>query len=176
MNTKILSLLVIGIIMTFSVSYAESKNERFKNNGDGTVTDLISGLMWQVCSNGQIWNGAVCEGTPSYISNSGIESIQYEYAGYDNWRMPASYELESIVVCLHPKTNDEHSRDQYKGCGSIYMVPTILSSVFPNTRPVKYWTSTISSMGYAESVSFRTGSKYIDEVNDRYAVRLVRNL
>lgn len=176
MNRNIFRSLIICITMVSTVSYAEDINERFKNNGDGTVTDLELGLMWKICSEGQEWNTTVCEGTPLNIKNPVGKRVRYEYSSYDDWRIPTSYELESIVVCQHPKSNDDHDRDQYMGCRYNYMVPTILSSIFPNTRPVKYWTSTIISTGFYESVSFRTGSKYTDEVNDRYAVRLVRNL
>jgi hypothetical protein len=176
MDTKIFRLLVIGVIIASSSSYADGDYQRFIKNGDGTITDLAAGLMWRVCSLGQMWNGAVCEGTPSNINNLMKKGADYHYAGYKNWRVPTSYELESIVVCLHPKTNYKYRRDQYKGCDSAYITPTILSKIFPNTRPVRYWTSTISSIGFAESVSFQTGSKYIDDIHDRYAVRLVRDL
>lgn len=58
----------------------------FQNNGDGTVTDLNTGLMWQVM--------------PSPQSFSYEEAVEYaenlELAGYDDWRLPSTKELFSI--------------------------------------------------------------------------------
>ncbi len=58
----------------------------FQDNGDGTVTDLNTGLMWQV--------------TPSSQSFSYEEAVEYaenlELAGYDDWRLPSTKELFSI--------------------------------------------------------------------------------
>ncbi len=58
----------------------------YQNNGDGTVTDLTTGLMWQV--------------TPSSRSFSYEEALEYaenlELAGYDDWRLPSTKELFSI--------------------------------------------------------------------------------
>ncbi len=58
----------------------------FQDNGDGTVTDLNAGLVWQV--------------TPSSQSFSYEEAVEYaenlELAGYDDWRLPSTKELFSI--------------------------------------------------------------------------------
>lgn len=174
MNRLIINFFISIMLIVSSVSYADNNGGDFKNNGDGTITDLKSGLMWKICSEGQEWNGVECDGVPFNTINTSTDEIKYEYAGYYNWRIPTAYELEAIVVCVHPKSKEEDYRDQYLGCNSDYKVPTIFSHIFPNTRPVKYWSSTISSLGYAESVSFRTGAKYIDRLSDRYSVRLVR--
>lgn len=32
----------------------------FTDNGDGTVTDTKTGLIWMRCSMGQTWNNATC--------------------------------------------------------------------------------------------------------------------
>lgn len=59
----------------------------FVNNGDGTVTDLATGLMWQLADDGQTrdWEEAL-----DYAEN-------LELAGYDDWRLPDIKELQSIV-------------------------------------------------------------------------------
>jgi hypothetical protein len=66
---------------------------RFMDNGDGTVTDLCTGLMWQQetadvrdpISNTVVWCDAMefCE--------------NLFFAGYDDWRLPNARELQSIV-------------------------------------------------------------------------------
>lgn len=176
MNKNVLFSLVLAASISCGASHAEGGEDRFISNGDGTVTDLVLSLMWQVCSTGQVWHRekSTCEGVPLYVTSVTPVKENSEYAGYDDWRLPLSHELESLVVCMHPKNNDVYVRDQYTGCKEDYLVPTISSKYFPNTKPVKYWSSTTNSTGYGESVSFRTGSKYIDVMSDLYAVRLVR--
>ena len=59
----------------------------FADNGDGTVTDGATGLMWQQSDDGtrREWADALayCEAL--------------ELAGYDDWTLPNSKELQSIV-------------------------------------------------------------------------------
>ena len=59
----------------------------FENNGDGTVTDHATGLMWSQADKGEglLWADAL-----AYAENS-------ELAGYDDWRLPNVKELQSIV-------------------------------------------------------------------------------
>lgn len=57
------------------------------DNGDGTVTDTATGLMWQQCDDGAARNW---EEALAYAEN-------LELAGYDDWRVPDAHELQSIV-------------------------------------------------------------------------------
>ena len=59
----------------------------FVDNGDGTVTDNATGLMWSQDDNGEMlyWKEAL-----AYAENSTI-------AGYDDWRLPNIKELQSIA-------------------------------------------------------------------------------
>jgi hypothetical protein len=58
----------------------------FVDNGDGTVTDNATGLMWSQDDNGEMlyWEDAL-----AYAEAS-------ELAGYDDWRLPNIKELQSI--------------------------------------------------------------------------------
>ncbi len=60
---------------------------RFVNNGDGTVSDTCTGLMWQKDTAPGIhtWCGAL-----TYCEN-------LSFAGHDDWRLPNIRELQSIV-------------------------------------------------------------------------------
>ena len=64
-----------------------STSAAFVDNGDGTITDTITGLMWQKQDDGSSrnWLSAIsyCEGL--------------SFAGYDDWRLPNIKELDSIV-------------------------------------------------------------------------------
>ena len=59
----------------------------FTDNGDGTVSDAATGLMWQQSDNGDtmLWSEALayCEAL--------------ELAGYDDWKLPNAKELQSLV-------------------------------------------------------------------------------
>jgi hypothetical protein len=59
---------------------------KFIDNGNGTVTDTGTGLMWQQGISGvYIWQEAL-----SYCENLSL-------AGYDDWRLPNIHELQSLV-------------------------------------------------------------------------------
>ena len=54
-------------------------------HGDGTLTDDVTGLMWQVVDGGEM----TIEGATAYA-----DSLQL--AGYSDWRLPSAHELMSI--------------------------------------------------------------------------------
>ena len=121
-------------------SYGSSNN--FVINGDGTVADLNTGLMWQQCNYGQTWNGYECIGSPvtqtwlqSVESINGLNDIYY--FGFDDWRLPTRNELQSLV---------DYS----------YSVPATL---FPETVSAYYWSSTsvAGDSGIAWGVLFSIG-------------------
>jgi hypothetical protein len=60
---------------------------KFVDNGDGTITDLATGLMWTKADSGVTMNW---EKALSYAE-------KLKYAGYDDWRLPNAKELQSIV-------------------------------------------------------------------------------
>jgi hypothetical protein len=80
-----------GTAMTQFVRYVRGNPDygvnNFVDNGDGTITDLASGLMWQKGDSGitMNWQQAL-----DYAEN-------LEYAEYDDWRLPNAKELQSIV-------------------------------------------------------------------------------
>ncbi len=59
----------------------------FTDNGDGTITDQATELMWMQEDNGEgvLWKDAL-----SYAENM-------VYAGYSDWRLPDAKELQSIL-------------------------------------------------------------------------------
>lgn len=87
----------------------------FVDNGDDTVTDQATGLMWSSVGSleGMDWQSAL-----EYAEGS-------EYAGYSDWRLPSAKELQSII--------DYDSTS----------VPALDENFFSVTDPDSYfWTST----------------------------------
>ncbi len=65
-------------------SYGEN---RFIDNRDGTVSDLATGLQWQMADSG---DGMTWEDALEYAEDLSL-------AGYSDWRLPNAKELQSIV-------------------------------------------------------------------------------
>ncbi|WP_420226205.1 DUF1566 domain-containing protein [Pigmentiphaga litoralis] len=91
--------------------------DRYLDNGDGTITDKTTQLMWMQCSLGQ--SGAACAtGAPTAASWSAAlgaaASVNADAAGlgkgYSDWRLPNRNELGSIVdrACRSPSVNSAY--------------------------------------------------------------------
>ena len=69
-------------------------NSRFKDNGNGTVLDLKTGLMWTRDANlpgdTMLFHQAL-----DYIA--GMNEGEYSNFGYTDWRLPALNELRSLI-------------------------------------------------------------------------------
>lgn len=64
---------------------------RFINNGDGTITDNATGLIW-------VANPASAGVGGTYTWDNAIAACKnLKFAGYSNWRLPNIKELVSIV-------------------------------------------------------------------------------
>ena len=62
----------------------------FINNGDSTVTDTVTGLMWQKTDGGEMT-----------IQNAQLYCNTLTLGGYTNWRLPNAYEGYSILNLGH---------------------------------------------------------------------------
>jgi hypothetical protein len=84
-----------GQPMTQFVRYVRGTGDyginNFIDNGDGTISDLATGLMWQKADDGNARNW---EAALAYADGLTL-------AGYDDWRLPNAKELQSIVDYTH---------------------------------------------------------------------------
>ena len=65
----------------------EDYSPRYKDNGDGTVTDQVSGLMWQQDP-----------GDKKQYDQAIADAESFSLAGYDDWRVPTIKELYSLIL------------------------------------------------------------------------------
>jgi hypothetical protein len=71
-----------------------SPSPRFTDNGDGTVTDNLTGLMWAKDVNlfgPRIWSNALTDVNNLSLGSSGCGS------SYTDWRLPNIKELQSLI-------------------------------------------------------------------------------
>lgn len=138
---------------------ATTPSTNFIDNGDGTITDRNSGLMWMKCTVGL--SGDLCDSGAATFFNWGSAlqiSQTFGFAGYGGWRVPNIKELFSIVegACKNPAIN---------------------LNVFPETNIGFYWTSTPDAYDLGEnawSVHFYLGhTNSLTRIQNVY-LRLVR--
>lgn len=142
----LVALMLTGLVLTTGRAWAAY----YANNGDGTVTDTLTGLMWQQQDTNQArtWEGAItyCNGL--------------DLAGFADWWLPDSLELASI-------TDDSLS------------LPAIDTTAFPSADSSSYWSSSSATFQYgsnnAWNVNFSDGGLYYSPKTDRYYVRCVRS-
>lgn len=84
----------------------------YTDNGDGTITDNITGLMWQKTDGGEM----TIENASTYCANLSL-------GNYTDWRLPSPIEAYSIL-------NQQNAN------------PAINTLFFPNTTAEYWWTNT----------------------------------
>ena len=135
----------------------------YTDNGNGTVTDNNTGLMWQKQDDGQTYNWYVASGTYDATYNPTSQDVcgSLNLGDHLDWRLPTKKELVSIV--------DYDYRN--------YPWPAMDTTYFPNAKWFDYWSSTTRAYYpvYAWYVHFYGGTVYFGDKYNRYNyVRCVR--
>lgn len=161
---------IIILILAVNITFAQTcrlesevpsstPNERFTDNGDGTILDNVTGLMWQKCQLGL--TGSDCSigsATTHTWHQALVEAQASTVSGYGDWRLPNYKELLSIVE---------------ERCNG----PSINTNYFPNTINSFFWSSSPyennSSSSWRVNFSFGISSD-APRSESRY-VRLVRD-
>lgn len=129
-------------------------------NGDGTVTDLATQLVWDRCVLGL--SGPTCAGTAQALSwvaaQAAVKARNASgHLGFSDWRLPNKNELDSLLKL--DTTN-----------------PAIDATAFPNTPASQHWSATT----YAHSATkawityFSIGLTSAFDIGLGFSVRLVR--
>ena len=101
----------------------------FVNNGDGTITDTATGLMWSQRDSGE---GMTWEEALAWVQQMNAET----YLGYSDWRLPHAKELQSIVdYARSPSTTGSAAIDP------VFESTSIIDEGGEPNYPF-YWTST----------------------------------
>lgn len=92
-----------GAAKNFYVKYVRGNplygKNSFTDNGNGTVSDCGTGLMWMKNDSGYFNTGDSSDGKVNW--KQALKFAEYansiNYAGYSDWRLPNAKELQSIV-------------------------------------------------------------------------------
>lgn len=123
--------------------------KHYIDNGNGTVTDTMTGLMWLQDDRNY--------GKKKQKWADGMKSCKkFEFAGHNDWRMPTVQELFSLV---------DFTKKEYP----------LINNIF-HLQGYWYWTTTeyVSTTGNAMIVYFNLGIVTITNKTNAYYVRPVR--
>ena len=170
---------VLMLVLLVADVFPVFAGDVYVNNGDGTITDTKTQLMWKQCSEGQ--QGKACSGgATKYTWDDAMSTFGkgISFARYDDWRLPTHEELRTLVWCSNGTPQKEAWEDWCEGKDSKareYQQPTIDLKVFPNTDSWFYWSSTAKDVSFAWLVYFDSGYDNWNGCGYEGAVRLVRS-
>ncbi len=153
----------------------------FTDNGDGTITDNTTGLMWEKKSN----DGSVHDMSNSYTWSTGTNDMDGTmvttflatlnsgggFAGYTDWRIPNLNELHSLlnfeIAYPGPPVFAEFSSACTSGC-------TVTTCSCTSTG--NHWSSTTYQQNASSAwfAYFSDGATYDDTKTTAHRVRAVR--
>jgi hypothetical protein len=167
-NCRLRRLLAVGILVLSGTGHAAqtcrddiratAPDSRYQDNGNGTVTDRATGLIWKQCAEGRSGAGCATGSLQTFTWQAALQHAEAAvFAGNSLWRLPNKNELASLVErrCYDPAIN---------------------ATFFPNTPSSGFWSSSpaASSSDGAWVVGFYYG--YVGDGGKNYTlyVRLVR--
>lgn len=132
-----------GTEKLFEVKLVRGNNlygiNNFADNGDETITDNATGLMWSKSDNG---SGLNWEEALQWVQ----QKNQVNYLGYNDWRLPDAKELQSIVdYTRSPQSTNSAAIDP------VFNVTPIIAEDGLTNYPF-YWTGTTHSDGTPQNL------------------------
>ena len=101
-----------------------SKNElNYVDNGDGTVTDMVTGLMWSQSAD-MDGDGDIDADDKMSLAEAKAGASSFDLGGYDDWRLPTIKELYSLIIF----SGEDPSG--YEGTSTSGLVPFINTDFF----------------------------------------------
>ena len=153
----------LGVLATITCIVAlPAFASRYAASPDGLeVSDSQTGLIWRRCTEGMVWNGQTCTGTPLNITHSSAETRAEQEAKKDKkaWRLPTIPELKSLQAAGHPGALAD-------------------PDAFPGTPEMWFWSVFIDKPGVIDAFNLYFGyhtAQLGDGRDNPYgAIRLVR--
>ncbi|CAK0750072.1 hypothetical protein CCP3SC1AL1_1730008 [Gammaproteobacteria bacterium] len=152
---------------------------RYRDHGDGTITDVLNRLRWKRCAEGQTWTGNICRG----------KATEYNWHNLSNppgeWHVPSVEEGKTLLYCIESGKRGESllvtsetvqcTPSTCDLCGNKWTTPTVDNEVFSNS-PLWIWTSSTHTKDPENAwiVDFSRGDVGYYGKNSSGAVRLVR--
>lgn len=151
--------------------------ERFTDNGNGTVSDTLTGLTWMRCPLGQTWDGGSCNGEVTTLDWQGaLQTADAQvFAGFADWRLPNLKELSSVVEqrCRMPALN--HALFPAAAADLVSARP--VDPQDPEPDAYVFWTSSpfAENAAYSWTIDLKSGFDMIKTRHTPQSVRLVRS-
>jgi hypothetical protein len=148
---RLLALMVIcfaanaGCNLSVPSTQPDNRYEAVEGTLGAEVRDRLTGIVWQRCVLGMIWNGKSCTGTPA--GKTWVEAVQAAQAAAPSrvgsasvWQLPNNADLYGLAerACYNPSIN---------------------TNWFPDTPGDRTWSSTVDTVNtdIAMHVSFSYG-------------------
>ena len=152
MNKGIFLLCTLITILFSNITFADN----FVDNGNGTITDADTGLMWLRNAN---LSGTVMNWYDAYAWADALV-----FAGHDDWRLPSAFNSDGSGPCGPGYGGGYNCSDSEMG--HLYYIelenplygPLINTDPFVDLEATVFWTGTESLSDYAWNFSF--GNSY----------------
>lgn len=148
------SVMSLAILLLFGTICAEAQ-ERFIDNGDGTVTDTRLGLMWAQTDN---QTDIFWEEAPGWIKRDFPNRVGTRY---NDWRLPTIKELQSLY-----RESSGYNGYQTQCGHTVKMVSPISISC------ILVWSSD-SALGLPLAFNYYLGSPFTVDLTDRNGCRVL---
>jgi hypothetical protein len=125
--------------------------DRFVDNGDGTVTDTCTGLMWQQKTALDVNGDGTAGATAWARARQNCEDLAL--GGHDDWRLPTARELESLVIS---RAYGPDNLPSVPSCDPVFGIVE-----YSDAGSGIYWTSTVDQLrpDYAFAITFISTSE-----------------
>lgn len=175
--------LIVLCICLFATTATQSKDDfpaprgRYVYSEDGKeVKDIKTGLIWQSCQVGMLWDGNTCIGDAKKFTYDEAMALSGR-----RWRIPTIRDLSSLIYCSQgemQRSSDvgDGGAPIKNGCDGNHTRPTINTQVFPKTYASVVWSGSpeVGRSSSAWVVDFVTGYAYPYRRDLDGTVRLVR--
>ncbi len=148
-DTAKVSLIEPGDAFYGQDAHYDGYQPNYKDNNDGTVTDLVTGLMWQQTMDEKMTS-----------SEAIIYANSFNLGGYSDWRVPTIKELFSLILFT--------GRSSGEGAEELYIDTTYFDQPIGDTSigereiDAQTWSSTLYTVTSKAGTSKVFGVNFID--------------